>query len=268
MHVKLPDGTQLEVADGATGLDIAAAIGPRLASATAAVKVDGKLQDLRLPVPDGATFAVVRVGDEEGLAVLRHSTAHVLAEAARHVFPGVKITIGPPIDNGFYYDFQFAEPITEADLEKLEDEMRRILKSRARVHPHRGDARRRARPVRRGGRAVQGRADRRPARGRADHALQPGRLHRPVPRPAPADDAPIKAFKLLSLAGSYWRGDASREPLTRVYGTAFWSQKDLDAHLHQIEEAKRRDHRASVRSSGCSSSTRSRPARPSGCRTA
>ena len=134
MKVTLPDGTQLEVADGASGLDVAAAIGPRLAAATAAVKVDGKLQDLRLPVPDGATFAVVPVGDEEGLAVLRHSTAHVLAEAARHVFPGVKITIGPPIDNGFYYDFQFAEPITEADLETIEAEMRRILNSDARVH--------------------------------------------------------------------------------------------------------------------------------------
>src|SRR5690348_9128706 len=98
MHVKLPDGSQLEVADGASGLDVARAIGPRLAAATAAVKVDGEVRDLRLPVPDGASFAVLRVGDAEALSVLRHSTAHVLAEAVRHLYPGVQITIGPAIE--------------------------------------------------------------------------------------------------------------------------------------------------------------------------
>ncbi len=243
MHVTLPDGTQLDVPDGSSGLDIAAAIGPRLASATAAVKVDGKLQDLRLPVPDGSTFAVVRVGDEDGLAVLRHSTAHVLAEAARHVFPGVKITIGPPIDNGFYYDFQFAEPITEADLAKLENEMRRILKRQhafTRTEVTRADAR--ARFVEEAEPFKVELIDDLPE-GEQITLYNQDDFTDLCRGPHLQTTAPIKAFKLLSLAGSYWRGDAEREPLTRVYGTAFWSQPDLDEHLHRIEEAKRRDHR-------------------------
>ncbi len=110
MQVHLPDGSALELPDGATGLDVAQAIGPRLAKATAAVEVDGELRDLRLPVPDGAHVQILRVGDAEALPVLRHSTAHVLAEAARHVYPGVKVTIGPAIDSGFYYDFRSPSP--------------------------------------------------------------------------------------------------------------------------------------------------------------
>ena len=243
MQVLLPDGTRLDVPDGSSGLDVAAAIGPRLAKATAAVKVDGTLQDLRLPVPDGATFEVVRVGDPEGLAILRHSTAHVLAEAARHVFAGVKVSIGPAIENGFYYDFDFPEPIMEADLGRIEDEMRRILKS-----DHAFD------------RSVVGRDE---ARERFVTEQEPYKVELIDDLPAgetitlyTQDDfvdlcrgphlqttAPIKAFKLTSLAGSYWRGDSSRNQLTRVYGTAFWSQADLDHHLLMIEEAKRRDHR-------------------------
>ena len=243
MHVTLPDGTRLEAPDGASGLDLAAAIGPRLASATAAVKVDGKLQDLRLPVPDGATFSVVRVGDEEALAVLRHSTAHVLAEAARHLFGGVKITIGPPIESGFYYDFQFAEPITEADLARLEDEMRRILKTQhafTRTEVTRDDAR--ARFVEEGEPFKVELIDDLPV-GEQITLYNQDDFTDLCRGPHLQTTAPIKAFKLLSLAGSYWRGDATREPLTRVYGTAFWSQKELDQHLHRIEEAKRRDHR-------------------------
>jgi threonyl-tRNA synthetase len=243
MQVTLPDGNVLNVPDGSTGLDIAASIGPRLAQATAAVKVDGTLQDLRLPVPDGAVFEVVRVGDPESLAVLRHSTAHVLAEAARHVFPGVKVTIGPAIDGGFYYDFLFPQPLVESDLARIEDEMRAILKREHRFE-----------------RAEVSRDE---ARARFVAEEEPFKVELIDDLPADQaitfytqDDftdlcrgphlqstAPIKAFKLTSLAGSYWRGSSDREQLTRIYGTAFFSQKDLDEHLHRIEEAKRRDHR-------------------------
>jgi threonyl-tRNA synthetase len=244
MHVTLPDGQRLELEDGATGLDAALAIGPRLAAATAAVKVDGELRDLRLPLPDGARFEVVRVGDADALGVLRHSTAHVLAEAARHLYPGVKITIGPPIANGFYYDFDFPEPITEDDLGRIEDEMRRILK--AGEHPFRREQ-----------------VTRDDARARFVAEAEPYKVE--LIDDLPADEpitfytqddftdlcrgphlqstAPIKAFKLMSLAGAYWRGDSNRPQLTRVYGTAFWNQQELDAHLHLLEEARRRDHR-------------------------
>src|SRR6185312_15792251 len=127
MHVTLPDGTELALDDGATGLDAARAIGPRLADATAAVEVDGELRDLRLPLTDGAKLRILRVGDDEALAVLRHSTAHVLAEAVQHLWPGTKVAIGPAIDDGFYYVFEFSEPPSESDLARIEDEMRAIL---------------------------------------------------------------------------------------------------------------------------------------------
>src|SRR3954452_25212446 len=113
VHVKLPDGTQLELPDGASGLDAAAAIGPRLAKAAAAVEVDGDLRDLRLPLPEGAAVRILTVGEEHALPVLRHSTAHVMAQALQQLWPGTKVALGPPIENDFYYDFEFPEPIHE-----------------------------------------------------------------------------------------------------------------------------------------------------------
>ena len=128
MQVTLPDGATLDLPDGATGLDAARAIGPKLAAATAAVEVDGELRDLRLPLPDGARLKILRVGDEEALRVLRHSTAHVLAEAVQHLYPTARIAIGPAIEDGFYYDFEFPDGAPgEADLERIDTEMRRIL---------------------------------------------------------------------------------------------------------------------------------------------
>src|SRR5215471_7690066 len=130
MKVILPDGAELELADGATGLDAARAIGPKLAEQAVLVRSDGSLQDLRLPLRDGqpVEFLTTRdTGDADALYVLRHSSAHLLAEAVRRLYPGVKIAIGPPIEHGFYYDFEFPEPISEADLERIEDEVRREL---------------------------------------------------------------------------------------------------------------------------------------------
>ncbi|HEX2588094.1 MAG TPA: TGS domain-containing protein, partial [Gaiellales bacterium] len=129
MHVTLPDGTDLELADGATGLDAAAAIGPRLAQAAVAVQVNGDVRDLRLPVADGEQLRILTDRDPEALAVLRHSTAHVMAEAVLHLWPDAKIAIGPAIADGFYYDFEFPEPISSDDLARIEEEMRRILAS-------------------------------------------------------------------------------------------------------------------------------------------
>ena len=188
MQVTLPDGAELDLPDGATGLDAARAIGPKLAEATAAVEVDGSLRDLRLPLTDGAHLRILRVGDEDALRVLRHSTAHVLAEAVKHLYPTAKIAIGPAIDDGFYYDFEFPDgPPGEADLERIEAEMRRILgrgavPDRAQVD----DARRGDRALPRGGRAVQDRARRGTRGGRGDHGVRAGRVRRPLPRSAPA----------------------------------------------------------------------------------
>ena len=124
MKAILPDGNELDLPEGASGLDAARAIGPRLADATAAVEVDGELRDLRLPLPEGSHLRILRVGDAEALPVLRHSTAHLMAEAVQHLWPGTKVAIGPSIDDGFYYDFEFAEPPGESDLARISSSMR------------------------------------------------------------------------------------------------------------------------------------------------
>src|SRR5487761_1345708 len=131
MKVVLPDDSQLELPDGATGLDAARAIGPKLAEQAVPVRVDGRVQDLRLPLDDGQRIELLTTrdtDDPDALAVLRHSSAHLLAEAVRRLYPGVKVAIGPPIENGFYYVFEFPVPIVEGDLAKIEDEVRRELK--------------------------------------------------------------------------------------------------------------------------------------------
>src|SRR5438094_7193228 len=130
MKVLLPDNSELELPDGATGLDAARAIGPRLAEQAVLIRQNGRVQDLRLPLEDGQPIQILTTRDShdpDALAVLRHSTAHLLAEAVRRLYPGVKIAIGPPIENGFYYDFEFPEPIAEADLERIEAEIEREL---------------------------------------------------------------------------------------------------------------------------------------------
>src|SRR5207248_9126623 len=130
MRVVLPDNSELELAEGATGLDAAAAIGPRLAEQAVLVRSNGAVQDLRLPLSDGEKIQILTTrdaNDPDALAVLRHSSAHLLAEAVRRLYPGVKIAIGPPIENGFYYDFEFPEPIHEQDLERIEAEIEREL---------------------------------------------------------------------------------------------------------------------------------------------
>src|SRR5689334_11898363 len=131
MKVILPDKTELELPDGATGLDAARAIGPKLAEQAVLVRSNGAVQDLRLPLADGAPIQILTIRDKQdpdALYVLRHSSAHLLAEAVRRLYPGVKIAIGPPIEQGFYYDFEFPEPISDADLSKIEEEMQRIVR--------------------------------------------------------------------------------------------------------------------------------------------
>jgi threonyl-tRNA synthetase len=244
MNVILPDGTKLELPAGATGLDAARAIGPKLAEQAVLVRSNGHVQDLRLPLHDGQPiqFLTTRdTHDPDALAVLRHSSAHLLAEAVRRLYPGVKIAIGPPIDNGFYYDFLFPEPIREEDLERIEAEVRRELKEGrewTREEISRDEAKARFE------------AEDEPFKvelvGTAEGDISlytQGDFTDLCRGPHLQSSKPIKAFKLTHLAGAYWRGDSSQPQLTRIYGTAFYSQEDLDAYLAQLEEARRRDHR-------------------------
>jgi threonyl-tRNA synthetase len=242
VNVLLPDGSKLELPDGATGLDAARTIGPKLAEQAVLLRSNGQVKDLRLPLSDGEKIQIITTrdtDDPDALYVLRHSSAHLLAEAVRRLYPGVKIAIGPPIENGFYYDFEFPEPIHEEDLERIESEIGRELAegrewnreevsaadARARFHdePYKIEL--------------------------VDTAEGPISLYTQgdftdlCRGPHLQDSKPIKALKLTGLAGAYWRGDEKNTQLTRIYGTAFYDQKDLDAHLERLEEAKRRDHR-------------------------
>ena len=244
MRVILPDSSELELPDGATGLDAAAAIGPKLAEQAVLVRSNGRVQDLRLPLEDGQPIQILTTRDTQdpdALAVLRHSTAHLLAEAVRRLYPGVKIAIGPPIENGFYYDFEFPEPIGEEALERIEEEMRRELsegRSWERGEVGRGEARKRF--------EAEGEEYKVELVDTAEEPISfytQGDFTDLCRGPHLQDSSPIKALKLTGLAGAYWRGDEKNKQLTRIYGTAFYTEDDLREHLERLEEARRRDHR-------------------------
>ena len=244
MKVVLPDETELELPDGATGLDAARAIGPKLAEQAVLVRADGEPRDLRLPLADGQRIQILTTRDTQdpdALHVLRHSTAHLLAEAVRRLHPGVKVAIGPPIDNGFYYDFDFPEPIHEADLAAIEAEVRReIAEGRAWERQEISADEARARFDAEGEPYKVELVD--TAEGAISLYTQ-GDFTDLCRGPHLQNATPIKAVKLTGLAGAYWRGDEHNTQLTRIYGTAFFSEADLDVHLERLEQARARDHR-------------------------
>jgi threonyl-tRNA synthetase len=240
----LPDSSELELPDGATGLDAARAIGPKLAEQAVLVRSNGLVQDLRLPLEDGQQIQILTTRDTQdpdALYVLRHSAAHLLAEAVRRLYPGTKIAIGPPIENGFYYDFEFPEPIGEDALEKIEEEIRKEIaegRSWNREEVAAEEAKRYF--------ADQGENYKVELVDTADGPITfytQGDFTDLCRGPHLQDSKPIKAIKLTGLAGAYWRGDERNPQLTRIYGTAFFDQADLDAYLERLEEARRRDHR-------------------------
>jgi threonyl-tRNA synthetase len=244
MKVVLPDSSELELDDGASGLDAARAIGPKLAEQAVLVRANGSVRDLRLPLEDGERIQILTTRDaqdEDALAVLRHSTAHLLAEAVTRLHPGVKIAIGPPVTDGFYYDFEFPMPISESDLEAIEEEMRREIaegRSWEREELSRENAIARFESEDQPYKVELARE--------ADGAISlytQGDFTDLCRGPHLQDASPIAALKLTSLAGAYWRGDEKNTQLTRIYGTAFYSQKDLDEHLERLEQARARDHR-------------------------
>ena len=258
MSYKLPDGTPLELPAGATGADAAAAIGPGLARAALAVTVAGEVRDLARPLPDtnhgGATdLAVVteRSGDH-ALALIRHDSAHVLAAAMLDLYPGVKISIGPAIENGFYYDFDFPPGVvvSDADFPRIEARMKAHIEADEAFT--REDV-----PVEVA--LERFRAEQQPykveliedliASADPEHPLTTVSLYTNGPftdlcrGPHAPSTKRIKAFKLQSVAGAYWRGDSDRQMLTRVYGTAFFSKAALAEHLERLERARANDHR-------------------------
>ena len=241
IHVTLPDGRAVALPPGSSASTLAAEIGPGLARAALAASVDGAIVDLNRPLADGASVRLLTDRDPEALGVLRHSAAHVLATAVRELVPGAGIGFGPAIDDGFYYDFDVPEPFTPDQVEAIEKRMGEVVRA---DHPFE--------------RRVVTRDEARDLF--ADDPLKLERLDEfaedeviTVYRDGPFLDlcrgphipttGRLKHFKLLSAAGAYWRGDERRRMLQRIYGTAFFTKKDLRTHLHRLEEAKKRDHR-------------------------
>ena len=246
LELRYPDGTTVEHPDGSTGLDVARSIGPGLARAAVAVELNGQLLDLSRPLAESGDFAVVTLDSDEGLDILRHSSAHVLAQAVLGLFEGSTFAIGPAIEDGFYYDFKVAEPFTPDDLERIEARMKEIISEdqpfeRAALsrsdalalfvaHPFKTEIIESVEPS-----EVSAGEDVTVYRNlefvdlcRGPHLPSTGR---------------IPAVTLLRSSGAYWRGDEKRDQLQRIYGTAWASAKDLDAYLTQLEEAEKRDHR-------------------------
>jgi threonyl-tRNA synthetase len=244
IQVTLPDGSEKRLAAGSTGADLAKAIGPGLAKAALAVRVDGQVLDLTRPLPGdmgSVRVAILTDKDPQALDVLRHSSAHVLATAVRQLFPRAKIGFGPPIEDGFYYDFDVPTPFSPEDLEKIEAKMREVAQADypfVREEVTREEAKRRF----------------------VDDPLKLERIDDLGPDEVISiySDGPfvdlcrgphvpstgrIKHFKLLHAAGAYWRGDERRQMLQRIYGTAWFTKEDLEAYLRRLEEAKKRDHR-------------------------
>jgi threonyl-tRNA synthetase len=246
--VTLPDGSPLELPEGATGADAAAAIGARLAKAALAIRVDGELRDLAAPLPDGARIAILTDRDPEALELIRHDAAHIMAEAVQELYPGTKVTIGPAIEGGFYYDFDFPPDvrISDADLGPIEEAMRAHIAADENFS-------RRDIPVAEAVEIFRSQGEDYKVELIEDLVRDEGVETVSLYRNGPFEDlcrgphgpstGRIRAVKLNSVAGAYWRGDETRQMLTRIYGTAFFSKKDLDAHLERIEQAKARDHR-------------------------
>ncbi|KAA9133142.1 threonine--tRNA ligase [Marinihelvus fidelis] len=241
--ITLPDGSERKFDHPVSVMDVAADIGPGLAKATLAGEVDGKLVDAAFTVDGDASLRIITARDAEGLDIIRHSTAHLLAQAVKRLFPEAQVTIGPVIDDGFYYDFAYEPGFTPEDLDHIATEMRRLAKDAIPVE----------RSVMERGPAIQHfRQDGEEYKAKIIEGI-PGDEELSLYRqgefmdlcrgPHVPNTGHLGHFKLTKLAGAYWRGDSKNEMLQRIYGTAWASKKDLADYLHRLEEAEKRDHR-------------------------
>lgn len=243
INVTLPDGKIKSFPSPVTGFEFAASISKSLEKAALAVKINGELKDLSTTISSDCTISVITADSQDGLEIIRHDAAHILAEAVKNLFPETQVTIGPTIENGFYYDFARAEPFSTDDLAKIESEMKKIVARNIRIE-----------------RRVMSRD------AAVAHFKKVGENYKvEIIQDLPASEeislyfqgefadlcrgphspstGRVKAFKLMKVAGAYWRGDSSKPMLQRIYGTAWASEEQLKAYLHQLEEAEKRDHR-------------------------
>ena len=242
--IKLPDGSVMEMESGVSGFDVAEKISAGLAKAALAVKVNGKLTDLSTPITTDATITIITGRDKEGLEILRHSCSHIMAEAVKELWPDVQVTIGPAIENGFYYDFSRKEPFTTEDFEKIEARMHEIVKRDEKVERKvlpRNEAIKFFKDL---GEHYKAEIIEDLPESEVISLYSQGNFTDLCRGPhVPSTGKVGDAFKLMKVAGAYWRGDSTKEMLQRIYATAWADKKDLKAYLEMLEEAAKRDHR-------------------------
>jgi threonyl-tRNA synthetase len=243
MDIRLPDGSTRTLPEGATAADLAADIGPGLARATLAARVNDKLVDASHVLHDGDTVSLVTDKSDEALDIIRHSTAHLLAMAVQALFPGAQVTIGPVIEDGFYYDFAYERPFTPEDLENIEAKMHELARLNLDVEREewaRDDAVRHFESI---GEQYKAKLIARIPEGETVSLYKQGEWRDLCRGPHVPNTNRLKVFKLMRVSGAYWEGNAENEQLQRIYGTAWSSKDDLKAYLHRLEEAEKRDHR-------------------------
>lgn len=238
--IEFPDGSKKKFKEGITGMEIASSIGERLAMASLAIEVDGKVIDLSRPIKKDASIRLFTFKDKEGQEVFHHSAAHVMADAIKKIFPDAKLTIGPAVDDGFYYDIDLDRPFTPKDMEKIEAEMKKIVDdnhSFRRLDATKEEVKKRFKDNKYKLEMIDDLGD------EQFSIYEHGDFADLCRGPHIPSTGKIKAFKLTKIAGAYWRGDAKNKQLQRVYGVAFPDKKELKAYLHMLEEAEKRDHR-------------------------
>jgi len=248
--VIFPDGTRREFPDGVTAADVLKTLGQRLQKEALVARVNGRLVDLSTPLPSEAVVTFLTFADEEGRDVYRHTSAHILAQAVKRLYPEAKLAIGPAIADGFYYDFDVPRPFTPEDLARIEAEMERIIKEDLpleRSELSREEAR--AAFLAAGETYKVEIIDELPPNA-VISCYRQGEFTDLCAGPHLPSTGYVRAFKLLSVAGAYWRGDERNKMLQRIYGTSFPKKSLLEEHLHRLEEAKRRDHRRLAQLSG------------------
>jgi len=241
--IRLPNGDTLEVPRGTTVRDVAAKIGPRLAKDAVAGKLDGRIVDLVTPLVADGSLEILTWKSPDVVPIYRHSTAHLTAQAVKRLFPDVQIGIGPPIENGYYYDFLPARPFTPEDLERIEAEMRKIIAEDWKIE-------RQEMPVSEAIAIFEGQNDplkvqiaRELPEGERVSCYSQGEFVDLCRGPHVASTGRLGVFKLTHTAGAYWKGDEKNPMLQRIYGASFLTQKELDEHLQRLEDARARDHR-------------------------
>ena len=243
MQVQLPDGSQKEVPENATVADVAASIGKGLAKAAIAGKVNGKVVDVYAKVPDGAKVEIVTPKSEEGVDTIRHSTAHLMAMAVQELFPGTQVTIGPVIENGFYYDFATDRTFSEEDLRRIEEKMAEIVKRDIPIRREEWSRDEAVQQFDKMGEKYKVEIIKSIPGDETLSVYRQGEWFDLCRGPHVPSTGKLGAFKLTSVAGAYWRGNSKNAMLQRIYGTAWPDQKELEAYLKRTEEAKARDHR-------------------------